>query len=170
MGFMPQSEALYLDLTANENLRFFGSLNGMTKHQLNEAIPEVLQLVRLGDQGRKLVANFSGGMKRRLSLAIALIHNPELLVLDEPTVGLDPKHRVELWRGFRQRAANGTGILLTTHVMDEAAYCDRLLMIQDGRVIADGAPSDLVSATGATNLEEAFLIYEGVTESGGSNA
>ena len=160
LGFMPQSEALYLDLTANQNLRFFGSLYGMSKSSLNQKIPEVLHLVRLGDEGRKLVADFSGGMKRRLSLAIALLHDPALLVLDEPTIGLDPKHRLELWRGFRERAASAAGLLITTHVMDEAAFCDRLLMVQDGRIIADDSPEKLIQATNTQTLEEAFLAFE----------
>jgi len=160
MGFMPQSEALYNDLTANQNLRFFGSLYGLRRHQIDAAIPTVLALVRLQDEGRKVVSAFSGGMKRRLSLAIALLHDPELLILDEPTVGLDPKHRVELWQAFRQRADAGAALLVTTHVMDEAAGCDRLVMIHDGSVIADGAPSELVAQTQAANLEEAFLTYQ----------
>ena len=160
MGFMPQSEALYNDLTANQNLRFFGALCGLKKHQMDAAIPRTLKLVRLGDEGRKVVSNFSGGMKRRLSLAIALLHEPELLILDEPTVGLDPRHRVELWEAFRARAAAGAALLVTTHVMDEAAGCDRLVMIHDGRVIADGTPQQLVADTQAANLEEAFLTYE----------
>jgi len=160
LGYMPQSEALYLDLTANQNLRFFGALYGLTSAQLKVGIPAVLELVRLSDDGRKLVAKFSGGMKRRLSLAIALLANPALLVLDEPTIGLDPKHRRELWAAFRERADQGVGLLITTHVMDEAAYCDRLLMVQDGRIIAAGSPAELLAATGASDLDSAFMAYD----------
>jgi len=163
MGFMPQSEALYNDLTANENLRFFGSLYGMSRRQLDEAIPRVLGQVRLGDQGRKVVSAFSGGMKRRLSLAVALLHSPRLLVLDEPTVGLDPKHRIELWAAFRALAGAGSALLITTHVMDEAACCDTIIMVQDGAVIAEGSPTQLMSQTATDNLEEAFLAFEGYT-------
>jgi len=160
MGFMPQSEALYNDLTANENLRFFGALYGLNKKQLDARIPQVLDLVRLADEGKKLVSAFSGGMKRRLSLAIALLHEPRLLVLDEPTIGLDPKHRRELWKSFRSLASNGAGLLITTHVMDEALECDRLIMLHDGRIIAQGTPQELITQTKTGNLEAAFLEFE----------
>jgi len=166
MGFMPQSEALYNDLTANENLRFFGSLYGMSRRQLDEAIPCVLAQVRLEDEGRKVVSAFSGGMKRRLSLAIALLHSPQLLVLDEPTVGLDPKHRIELWKTFRKLAETGSALLITTHVMDEAACCDTIIMVQDGCIIAQGSPEELIAQTGTDNLEDAFLSYEGILQEG----
>ncbi|MCL2632153.1 MAG: ABC transporter ATP-binding protein [Coriobacteriia bacterium] len=164
MGFMPQSEALYLDLTASENLRFFGSLYGLSRKQLDTNIERALDLVHLENDRRKVVANYSGGMKRRLSLAIALLHDPKLLILDEPTIGLDPKHRVELWKGFRQRASDGTALLITTHVMDEAMLCDRLLMIHDGRVIAQGTPDELIAHHNSETLEQAFLTFEATAE------
>ena len=161
IGYMPQSEALYEDLTATQNLRFFGALYGMGRAALNQAVPQVLTAVSLQEElGRKTVAAFSGGMKRRLSLAIALLHSPRLLVLDEPTVGLDPVHRVRLWDHFRELASSGSTLIITTHVMDEAAGCDDLVMIHDGRVIARGAPASLVAQVGAGNLEEAFLTFE----------
>ncbi|MDR1183403.1 MAG: ABC transporter ATP-binding protein [Coriobacteriales bacterium] len=160
LGFMPQGEALYLDLTARENLRFFGALYKKSNRELDKAIPRVLALVRLEDTGRKTVANFSGGMKRRLSLAIALLHSPQLLVLDEPTVGLDPEHRLELWRAFRVLASNGACLLITTHVMDEASSCDEIVMLRDGRIIAQGSPLALMEQSGASNLETAFLAFE----------
>lgn len=160
VGYMPQSEALYNDLTAHENLRFFGTLYGLSGRALDEKVTQLLTLVRLSDQGRKLVSKYSGGMKRRLSLAIALLHDPALLILDEPTVGLDPKQRIELWRAFRDRADAGTSLLITTHVMDEASSCDRIVMIQDGRVIADGSPDELIAQTQAATLESAFLAFE----------
>ncbi|MCL2807994.1 MAG: ABC transporter ATP-binding protein [Coriobacteriia bacterium] len=160
MGFMPQSEALYNDLTADENLRFFGALYGLTKKQLDAAIPRVLSLVHLADEGKKVVASFSGGMKRRLSLAIALLHEPRLLVLDEPTIGLDPKHHRELWKSFRLLASEGAGLLITTHVMDEAFECNKLVMLHDGRIIAQGSPQELISEAGTENLEEAFLKFD----------
>jgi ABC-2 type transport system ATP-binding protein len=160
LGFMPQGEALYLDLTARENLRFFGALYKMSSRELDKAIPRALALVRLEDTGRKTVANFSGGMKRRLSLAIALLHSPQLLVLDEPTVGLDPEHRLELWRAFRTLASNGACLLITTHVMDEASSCDEIVMLRDGRIIAQGSPLALMEQSGASNLETAFLAFE----------
>ena len=160
MGFMPQSEALYNDLTARENLRFFGSLYGFKGKQLDEAIPRVLSLVHLDDQGKKVVASFSGGMKRRLSLAIALLHTPRLLVLDEPTIGLDPLHRVELWKSFRELVAGGATMLITTHVMDEAEGCDHIIMLHDGRLIAQGTAAEIVQSAQATTLEEAFLSFQ----------
>jgi ABC-2 type transport system ATP-binding protein len=164
LGFMPQGEALYLDLTARENLRFFGALYGMSSRKMDEAIPRVLALARLGDTGRKTVVNFSGGMKRRLSLAIALLHSPQLLVLDEPTVGLDPEHRLELWRAFRTLAVGGSCLLITTHVMDEAASCDEIVMLRDGHIIAQGSPPALMEQSNASNLEAAFLAFEGAKE------
>jgi ABC-2 type transport system ATP-binding protein len=156
---MPQSEALYNDLTANENLRFFGSLYGMKRRALDEALLRVLEFVRLDKTGRKVVASFSGGMKRRLSLAIALLHSPRLLVLDEPTIGLDPEHRVSLWQGFRELAVSGTGLLITTHSMDEAANCDEIAMLRNGSIIARGTPNELIARAKAQTLEEAFLVF-----------
>jgi ABC-2 type transport system ATP-binding protein len=161
IGYMPQSDALYDDLTATENLRFFGSLYGMSRKSLDQGIERVLSMVSLeAETGRKTVGAFSGGMKRRLSLAIALLHSPRLLVLDEPTVGLDPVHRVRLWNAFRDLATSGSTLIITTHVMAEAANCDDIFMIHDGRVIARGAPTELVAQTGTTSLEEAFLDFE----------
>jgi len=170
IGYMPQSDALYDDLTATQNLRFFGSLYGLKRRDLDSAIPAALAAVSLqGETGRKTVGAFSGGMKRRLSLAIALLHSPRLLVLDEPTVGLDPLHRVRLWTTFRKLVAGGATLLITTHVMDEAAECDDIVMVHDGRIIARGAPGELVAQAGKANLEEAFLAFEAeadaVTES-----
>ena len=160
IGFMPQSEALYNDLTGEENLRFFGSIYGISSVEMNEKIPQVLSLVRLEDQKRKTVAHFSGGMKRRLSLAIALLHSPQLLVLDEPTVGLDPEHRLLLWQSFRTLADNGSCLLITTHVMDEAASCDTIVMLRNGKIIAQGSPNFLMQESKTDNLEKAFLSFE----------
>jgi len=161
IGYMPQSDALYEDLTARQNLRFFGALYGMSRRDLDAAIPKVLDTVSLNvANDRRTVSAFSGGMKRRLSLAIAMVHSPRLLILDEPTVGLDPVHRVRLWQGFRELAKAGRTLLITTHVMDEAANCDDLVMLHEGRVIARGAPQEIVAASGKANLEEAFLDFE----------
>lgn len=160
MGFMPQSEALYHDLTASENLNFFGALYGLSRKELAAALPRVLSLVHLGDEGKKTVGSFSGGMKRRLSLAVALLHEPQLLVLDEPTVGLDPKHRVELWHSFRVLSQGGAGLLVTTHVMDEAAGCDNLIMLYQGKILAQGSPEEILFLAKAHTLEEAFLNFE----------
>ena len=172
IGFMPQSEALYADLTGAENMHFFGSLYGMTGAQIKQRIPIVLDQVHLEDTGHKVVAEFSGGMRRRLSLAIALLHSPRLLVLDEPTVGLDPLHRVALWETFRQLAQDGATFLVTTHVMEEAANCDSLVMIWSGRNLAHGSPTELVAQAGTADLESAFLAFEAIAakEHGEHNA
>jgi ABC-2 type transport system ATP-binding protein len=167
IGYMPQSDAVYDDLTGEQNLRYFGALSGMTKSALDEAIPRTLGDVSLTVEPRKVVGAYSGGMKRRLSLAIALLHSPRLLVLDEPTVGLDPLHRIRLWATFRALTAGGATLLITTHVMDEAAGCDDLAMIHDGRVIARGAPAALVAESGAADLEAAFLAFEARAEAKG---
>jgi len=160
IGFMPQSEALYMDLTGAENMRFFGALYGMKAAEITKRIPEVLAQVSLEDTGNKVVAEFSGGMQRRLSLAIALLHQPRLLVLDEPTVGLDPVHRVALWASFRELADGGATFLVTTHVMDEAANCDSLVMIWNGRKLTQGSPGDLAKRYDEPDLEHVFLALE----------
>jgi ABC-2 type transport system ATP-binding protein len=159
MGYMAQSDALYTDLTADENLAFFGTIYGLAGAALKAAFTEALQTAHLSVEPRKLVRDYSGGMRRRLSLAPALLHKPELLILDEPTIGLDPLHRVDIWKSFRAMAAAGTPLIVTTHVMDEAERCDRLAMIRDGVFIAMGSPAELKSRAGAATLEDAFLFF-----------
>lgn len=161
MGYMSQSDALYLDLTARENLQFFGQLYGLSGQKLANCINEALTIVKLQDDLDKQVEKYSGGMRRRLSLATAMLHKPELLILDEPTVGIDPLLRVEIWQEFNNLKAKGTTILVTTHVMDEAEKCDRLGMIREGRLIALGSPEELKQAAQAKSLEEAFLYFAG---------
>ncbi|MCU9615053.1 ABC transporter ATP-binding protein [Caldibacillus lycopersici] len=161
IGYMAQSDALYNELTAKENLEFFASLYGLKHKARKKRISEVMELVSLTDDLNKLVSNYSGGMKRRLSLAIALLHQPQLLILDEPTVGIDPVLRKSIWDAFVSLKENGTTIIVTTHVMDEAEKCDRLGMIRDGKLIAVGTPNMLVQETKASSIEEAFLIYGG---------
>ena len=158
IGFMPQDVALYEDVTAEENLRFFGTLNGMRAPELTAAINDMLAFTRLASDRNRLVGSFSGGMKRRLSLGVAMLHHPDLLVLDEPTVGLDPEHRRRIWERFRELAAEGATLLVTTHIMDEALRCDDVAMLRDGHVIAHDAPSALLAQTGTANLEDAFLV------------
>ncbi|MEA5021167.1 MAG: ABC transporter ATP-binding protein [Gordonibacter sp.] len=157
IGFMPQDVALYEDVTAEENLRFFGTLNGMRKAELAPAIDDMMAFTRLEADRRRLVSAFSGGMKRRLSLGVALLHRPDLLVLDEPTVGLDPKHRRRIWERFRELAAGGATLLVTTHIMDEALQCDEVAMLRDGHLIAYDTPTALLERTVTANLEDAFL-------------
>jgi ABC-2 type transport system ATP-binding protein len=162
IGYMAQSDALYEDLSAKENLQFFASLYGLKKKKQNERINEVMQLVDLTDHLYKLVSDYSGGMKRRLSLAIALLHEPELLILDEPTVGIDPVLRKRIWDAFYQLNKSGTTIIVTTHVMDEAEKCDRLGLMREGSLIAVGSPVELKKNTNTESIEEAFLVYGGV--------
>lgn len=159
IGYMAQSDALYNDLTARENLLFFASIYGIRKSRRKRRVAEIAQMVDLTDHLDKLLATFSGGMLRRMSLAAALMHYPKLLVLDEPTVGIDPVLRASIWRDLKDLQSQGTTIIMTTHVMDEAEKCDRLAMLRDGRIIAQGSPDQLQSESHANSLEEAFLYY-----------
>lgn len=160
VGFMPQENALYEDVTAEENLRFFAELYGVKGSRLGRRMDELLSLVRLEGHRKRLVHDYSGGMKRRLSLAVALMHDPEVLVLDEPTVGLDPEHRRYIWAHLEHLATQGRAIVVTTHVMDEAARCARIAMMREGKLIADASPAGIMARTGAGNLEDAFLLLE----------
>jgi ABC-2 type transport system ATP-binding protein len=162
IGYMSQSDALYMELSAQENLEFFAALFGLNKAARKVRIQEVMELVNLQAFLKKPVSSYSGGMKRRLSLAIALLHKPKILILDEPTVGIDPVLRKSLWDELTRLSQQGTTIILTTHVMDEADKCHRLGMIRDGKLIAVGSPEDLKQQTGTNTIEEAFLYYGGV--------
>ena len=162
IGYMGQSDALYGELTAKENLAFFAQLYGLKGKTLKDRTNEVLEIVDLQKDANVPISCFSGGMMRRLSLAIALIHEPELLILDEPTVGIDPMLRQKLWGTFHDLKQNGVTVLVTTHVMDEAERCDRLGMIRGGKLIAVGTPEALKNQTGAETMEDAFLAFGGV--------
>ena len=157
VGYMPQETALYQDLTVRENLTLFGRLYGLTKRQIADRSDELLEFVELGSWGNTVVANLSGGMKHRASLAVALLPKPRLLVLDEPTVGVDPELRATFWQRFDDMQRDGVTILLTTHYMDEAARCERLGLINRGHMIASGTLASLLKQTSTTNLEDAFL-------------
>lgn len=159
MGYMAQSDALYEDLSGLDNVIFFGSIFGMKGKTLKERAKEVLALVDLDKEASKLVKNYSGGMKRRLSLAIALVHSPKLLILDEPTVGIDPVLRKKFWDEFSKIKDNGGTIILTTHVMDEAYKCDKLALIREGKIIAEGSVDEIIKSSGTKDIEEAFLFY-----------
>lgn len=163
IGYMAQADGLYEDLSAMENLQFFASLYGLKRKKRGQRIKEVMQIVDLTDHTNKLVSNYSGGMKRRLSLAIALLHEPELLLLDEPTVGIDPVLRKTIWDAFYELNRKGTTIIVTTHVMDEAGKCDRLGLLRDGKLIAVGTPAKLKAETDSETIEEAFLAYGGAS-------
>lgn len=163
IGYMAQSDALYQDLTARENLDFFARLYGLKGKEKKDRIETVAAFVDLSAQLDKLVINYSGGMKRRLSLSISLLNNPKLLILDEPTVGIDPLLRKSIWNTFTQLKKQGTSIIVTTHVMDEAEKCDRLGMIRNGNLIAIDTPQNLMRKCQAQTMEEAFLYYGGKT-------
>lgn len=164
IGYMAQSDALYEELTAEENLHFFASLYNLSRVNRKQRINQVMELVNLSNHLKKQVRQYSGGMKRRLSLAIALIHEPPVLILDEPTVGIDPVLRKSIWEELYKLRDNGTTIIVTTHVMDEADKCDSLGMIRDGKLIAVGTPEQLKSSTSSETIEEAFLYYGGASE------
>ncbi|MEK4850269.1 ABC transporter ATP-binding protein [Paenibacillus sp. FSL H7-0756] len=161
IGYMAQSDALYTELSAKENLEFFAALYGLKGGNRTRRIGDVMELVNLQEHLRRRVDQYSGGMKRRLSLAIALLHEPPLLLLDEPTVGIDPVLRQSIWKELKALNRKGTTIVLTTHVMDEAEKCDRLAMIRDGVLLAADTPAGLLQATGSASIEEAFLYYGG---------
>lgn len=153
IGYMPQNAAIYSDLTARENLRFFASIYRTATSQVDK----VLALVELVNAADRPVSTLSGGQKQRVALAIALLPEPRLLVLDEPTVGLDPRLRARLWTQFREWAATGTTLIVSTHVMDEAGHADRIAVLSGGRLITEGSPRHLLEQTSTGDLEQAVL-------------
>ena len=158
IGYMTQADGIYSELSVWENLRFFAALFGV-----HDAAPlrDILEVVDLADRRNTPAYELSGGMRRRLSLACALVHRPPILFLDEPTVGIDPALRVEFWSYFRRLAGDGATLLVSSHVMDEADRCDELLLILHGRLLARGSGTDIRAQAGATDLEEAFLRLGG---------
>jgi ABC-2 type transport system ATP-binding protein len=153
VGYVTQEPTIYDDLRVIDNVRYFASLYGSVPKSADEAVATV----GLTDHRTALCGNLSGGQRTRVSLACALVSNPELLVLDEPTVGLDPVLRVDLWEQFDQLARRGTTLLVSSHVMDEADHCGDLLLMREGRLLAHTTPSKLREDTGCTSLEQAFL-------------
>jgi ABC-2 type transport system ATP-binding protein len=161
IGYMPQETALYTDLTVHHNLSLYGELYGLSGRRIAEREKELLRFIALEKWRDSLVANLSGGMKHRVSLACSMIHEPKLLFLDEPTVGVDPELRASFWEYFNGLQKAGVTIVLTTHYMDEAQHCDKIGLIRQGRLIAEGTPGDIVKRTNTTNLEDAFLALAG---------
>lgn len=164
IGYMAQSDALYESLTGLENLEFFGQMKGLMHKDLAQAIAHVAKVVDLQDSLKIYVSAYSGGMKRRLSLAIALLGNPELLVLDEPTVGIDPALRREVWKELRTIRDQGRSIIITTHVMDEAKLTNRVALLLAGKIIACDEPQKLKESYGVDSIEDVFLEAEASEE------
>jgi ABC-2 type transport system ATP-binding protein len=158
LGYVTQAPSVYGDLTVRENLTYFARVLGVA----HDRVDAVIERVGLADMAGHLVGRLSGGQRARVSLATALLNDPDVLVLDEPTVGLDPVLRRDLWDFFHELADGGTTLLVSSHVMDEAARCDRLLLLRDGSIVADLSPEELLRRTGAPDLDAAFLrLVEG---------
>ncbi len=158
IGYMTQAAALYDDLTVRQNVEFFAAMCGLNQHS-GEAVDQAIALVDLSDRANSRVRELSGGMKQRCSLACALVHNPAVLLLDEPTVGVDPQLRVQFWSHFRKLNEQGVTLIVSSHVMDEAERCDRLGFLRQGRLLAEGTSAELRQRAGAATLEEAFLHF-----------
>jgi ABC-2 type transport system ATP-binding protein len=158
IGYLTQAPSVYWDLTVEENLRFFARVLGVDRAEVDRCVREV----DLTGHRQQVVADLSGGQQSRVSLAVTLLGTPALLVLDEPTVGLDPVLRRDLWAVFHRLAGEGAAVLVSSHVMDEAERCDRLLLMREGRIVADDTPAGLLERTGQPSVEHAFLaVVEG---------
>jgi ABC-2 type transport system ATP-binding protein len=153
VGYVTQAPSVYSDLTVSENLRYFATVLGVQR----SAVDRVIDEVGLGEHTDTVVGRLSGGEQARVSLATALLGSPRLLVLDEPTVGLDPLLRRDLWALFAGLAGTGTTLMVSSHVMDEAERCQRLLLMRDGRILADDSPESLLARTGSTDFDTAFI-------------
>ena len=161
VAYVTQAPSVYPDLTVRENLRFFAGVLGVGAERIDQA----METVRLDPFAGRMVRDTSGGQRARVSLATALLGDPDVLILDEPTVGLDPLLRVELWKAFESLAEAGKALLISSHVMDEAANCDRLALMREGRLLAVAPPQEILNQTGTDDLTEAFLrLVEGEPE------
>jgi ABC-2 type transport system ATP-binding protein len=158
MGYMPQNDALYEELSVWENLKFFAGLHKLNRNTFEQNANELLQVVDLLPEKNKLVRDCSGGMKKRISLMVAMIHQPRLLLLDEPTVGVDPVLRRKIWDYLKQLKNDGITILITTHVMDEVTQCDDAALLRNGHIIARDTVANLISRTAGGNIEELFFM------------
>ncbi|MDV2989995.1 MAG: ABC transporter ATP-binding protein [Dehalogenimonas sp.] len=162
IGYMPQLTSLYQELSVRQNIEFFAHIYGMADRLARKnRVDEVINLVELWPKRDTSVHQLSGGMRQRLSLACAIVHDPSLIFLDEPTVGLDPDLRAHFWEYFKNLTALGRTLIISSHTMDDAAHCDCLAFLREGKIIASGPPSILVAATGndRATLEDAFLYY-----------
>lgn len=160
IGYMAQSDALYEDLTGKENLKFFAGIYIKKRKYIKERIKSCSEMVQLQDALNQKVSTYSGGMKRRLSLAISFLQDPNILILDEPTVGIDPKLRQAVWQDLEEAKQRNKSILVTTHVLDEASRCDKLLLMNHGKIIASGSPDELKQQYNEKTIEEVFLKME----------
>jgi ABC-2 type transport system ATP-binding protein len=162
VGYMPQLPALYAELSVEQNIDFFARIYGLKDNkQRVPRVAEVVRLVDLWEKRKTQVMKLSGGMKQRVSLGCAIVHRPPLIFLDEPTVGLDPELRVHFWDYFTGLTRNGATLIVSSHTMDDAAHCEKLVFLRQGRIIALGSPAELRAATGAAeaSLEDAFLHF-----------
>lgn len=160
IGYMSQKFGLYEDLTVSENLNFYAGVYGLAGAARRARVAEVVAFVGIGNRVGQLVGQLSGGWKQRLALGCALLHHPTVLVLDEPTAGVDPAARRNFWRAIRDLATGGTTVIVTTHYMDEAERCDRIAMVSLGRLIALGTPAEVAAEVGGKTLEDAFVILQ----------
>ncbi len=161
-GYMPQLPSLYAELTVKQNIDFFARIYGLRDRKQRESrVDEIIKLVDLWSKRKTQVMKLSGGMKQRVSLGCAIVHNPPLIFLDEPTVGLDPDVRVNFWDYFESLTRSGSTIVVSSHTMDDAAHCQKLIFLRQGKIIALGTPDELRSATGTSDatLEDAFLYF-----------
>lgn len=159
IGYMSQHFSLYGDLTVNENLDFYGNIFGMTKDDIEKRKSELIEMANLKGKENALARTLSGGWKQRLALGCALIHNPSLLVLDEPTAGVDPVSRREFWKTITELSASGVTVLVTTHYMDEASVCDRIGFIYNGDIISINTPEGHYKEMGMDNIEDIFIYH-----------
>lgn len=157
IGYMPQDLALYPEITIEQTLEFFASLHLMEREDASRRIEELTKFVSLYERRKEMISRLSGGMKRRVSLIASMIHNPKILILDEPTVDVDPELRDSFWKHFFKLKENGHTIIITTHYMDEAMKCDRVAFMRDGDLLALGDPHEITRENGTESLEEAFL-------------
>lgn len=162
IGYMPQMSALYTELSVTQNIDFFARIYGLKdKKERSQRVDEIINLVDLWDKRKTQILNLSGGMKQRVSLGCAIVHKPQLIFLDEPTVGLDPELRVHFWGYFEDLTRAGSTLIISSHTFDDAAHCHKLAFLRLGKVVAQGTPADLRAATGKkeATLEDAFLYH-----------
>ena len=160
LGYMPQDYATYNDLSVMQNLEFFGGLYDLSRKQVRERADELLDLVQLADRKKQRVGTLSGGLRRRVSLAASLLHRPRLAFLDEPTAGVDPKLRRDLWEYFNELAAQEVTLVVTTHLVEEAQKCHVVGFLSAGRLLAEGTPEEILRETEAGTLDDAFIALQ----------